>query len=173
MTRRAVIDGGIVVNIIEAGPDFELPGKTLVDAGNASIGWSWDGEAFTSPPAPPVTADQVDAERDRRIDAGFAFNGVHYQSAPKDRENIAGAATAALGAMMAGVQPGDLRWHGGGDDFRWIAADNTEHDMDAQTTFAFGQEAMRHKQAHIFAARVLKDMDPIPADYATNEAYWP
>ncbi len=114
----------------------------------------------------------VDAERDRRIDGGFIFEGVEYQSRPEDRENIAGAATAALGAIMAGAQPGDLRWHGGAEDFAWIASDNTMHAMDAQTVYAFGQAAMAHKQAHIFAARTLKDADPIPGDFADDQ-WWP
>lgn len=120
-----------------------------------------------------VTALQVDIERDRRIDAGFTLNGVVYQSRPEDRENIAGAATAAFAAIVGGAQPGDFRWHGGEKDFEWIAADNSTHPLDAQSTFALGQTAMAHKEAHIFAARTLKDMNPIPADYATNAAYWP
>lgn len=118
-------------------------------------------------------ADAVDIERDRRIAAGFTFNGVFYQSRPEDRENIAGAAVAALAAIGAGAQVGDYRWHGGDSDFMWIAADNSMHPLDAQSIFAMGQAAMAHKQAHIFAARALKDMSPIPADYATNPAYWP
>lgn len=113
----------------------------------------------------------IDAERDRRINGGFIFEGVEYQSRPEDRENIAGAATAALGAIMAGAQQGDLRWHGGAEDFAWIAADNTMHTMDAQTVYAFGQAAMAHKQAHIFAARTLKNADPIPDDFA-DDKWW-
>ena len=122
-------------------------------------------------PTPPAS-DDVDAERDRRISAGFTFAGVAYQSRPEDRENITGASLAALAAMMNGAQPGDLRWHGGDSDFMWIAADNTVHHMDAQTVFAFGQTAMAHQQGIIFAARALKDADPIPLDY-TDDAYWP
>ena len=114
----------------------------------------------------------VNAERDRRIDAGFIFGAALYQSAPADRENIAGASTSALGAMQAGAQPGDFRWHGGASDFVWIAADNSETPMDAQTVFQFGQAAMTHKQEHIFAARALKDMAEIPEDF-TAAAYWP
>lgn len=121
---------------------------------------------------PPPAAADVDAERDRRVAAGFTFAGVRFQSRPDDRENIAGAATAALGAMMAGAQPGDLRWHGGDTDFVWIAEDNSTMAMDAQTLFAFGQAAMAHKQSMIFAARAIKDMGPIPADYADDQ-YWP
>jgi hypothetical protein len=37
---------------------------------------------------------------------------------------------------------------------------------------AFGQTAAEHERAHIFAARALKDMDPIPDDWAAPE-YWP
>lgn len=136
---------------------------------------AWEAEGNTIPAytPPPPSPEDVDAERDRRIAAGFLFGGVLYQTRSEDRENIAGASTAALAAMMNGAQPGDLRWHGGDSDFVWIAADNSMHAMDAQTMFAFGQAAMAHKQAHIFAARLIKDMDPIPEDYATNAAYWP
>lgn len=121
---------------------------------------------------PRPTEDQVDAERDRRISGGFVFGGVTYQSRPEDRENIMGAGTAALGAMMQGALPGDYRWHGGDSDFAWIAADNSLNPMDAQTVYAFGQAAMVHKQAHIFAGRALKDMSPRPLDYIEND-YWP
>jgi hypothetical protein len=117
-------------------------------------------------------AEQVNVERDRRIDGQFTFNGVAYQSRPQDRENMAGAATSALAAIVNGAQAGDLRWHGGTEDFVWIAADNSTVAMDAQTMFALGQAAMAHKQDHIFAARAIKDMATIPADY-TNDQYWP
>ncbi|CDZ45383.1 Hypothetical protein NGAL_HAMBI1189_08320 [Neorhizobium galegae bv. officinalis] len=39
--------------------------------------------------------------------------------------------------------------------------------------FAVGKAAMAHKPAHIFAARALEDIAPFPADFATNQAYWP
>lgn len=130
-------------------------------------------EPYVAPVAPAPTSADVDAERDRRITAGFSFNGVAYQSRPEDRENIMGASTAAVAAISAGAQPGDYRWANADSDFLWIAADNTMHLMDAQTMFAFGQAAMAHKQTLIFAGRAIKDMSPIPADFATNEAYWP
>lgn len=122
-------------------------------------------------PQPPTDAD-VDAERDRRIDLGFAFNGTVFQSRPQDRENIMGASTAALAAIVNGAQQGDLRWANPDKDFLWIAADNSEHPMDAQTTFALGKATMAHKEAHIFAGRAVKDLAEIPADY-TADNYWP
>lgn len=172
--RYAVIADGLVANVIVADAGFSLPGKTLVEAGNAGPGWTWDGETFSPPdnnPSAPTPAE-VDAERDRRIAAGFEFQSKAYQSRPEDRENIAGAALAALAAQIGGALPDDLRWHGGDSDFVWIAADNSLTPMDAQTVFAFGQAAMAHKQAHIFAARAIKDADPIPADFA-DDIHWP
>jgi hypothetical protein len=117
-------------------------------------------------------AQLVDAERDRRIDAGFTFGGVLYQSRATDRENIAGAAQLGFMAVVAGAQPGDLRWASADSDFRWIAADNTTVAMDAHTVVDFGRTCAGQKQAQIFAARALKDMAPIPADY-TDDKYWP
>lgn len=114
----------------------------------------------------------VDAERDRRVAGGFVFGGNAFQTRSEDRENIAGASTAAMAAIVGGAQGGDLRWHGGDSDFCWIAADNTLVPMDAQTMFAFGQAAMAHKQAMIFAARALKDMAEIPED-VSSDIYWP
>jgi hypothetical protein len=118
------------------------------------------------------TQGAIDAERDRRIDAGVVFNGVRFQTRPADRENVAGATQLATLAVMAGAQAGNLRWHGGASDFAWIAEDNSIVTMDAQTVIAFGQAVAAMKSAHIFAARSLKDSDPIPADYTSN-GYWP
>ena len=123
-------------------------------------------------PWPAITTDDVDAERDRRIEAGMTFNSVRYQTRAQDRENVAGASIMALAAITQGAQPGDLRWHGGDTDFVWISEDNSLNTMDAQTFFAFGQAMAAHKSALIFAARTLKDMATIPADYA-DDKHWP
>lgn len=119
-----------------------------------------------------LASSLIDYERDRRIADGFVYRGDLYQSRKEDRENISGAALAALAAISSGAALGDLRWHGGDSDFVWISADNSLAPMDAQTMFAFGQAAMAHKQAHIFAARALKDADTVITDYA-DDKYWP
>lgn len=120
--------------------------------------------------SPVISTADVDKERDRRIDSGFVFNGVRFQSRPQDRENIAGATTLAIGALTTGAS--GLRWHGGDSDFVWIAEDNTLVPMDAPTVIAFGQTAAAWKSANIFAARALKDQSPIPADFAA-QSHWP
>ena len=159
---------GLYIPVVDAVPEGKIVTSRAVERVNGVVKY-----VDTLKAVPPPTDEDVDAERARRVAAGFIFNGVLFQSRELDRENIMGAGTAALGAIVAGVLPGDLRWHGGDSDFMWIAADNTTHLMDAQTVYAFGLAAMAHKTAHIFAARAIKDTDPTPADYDTNESYWP
>ena len=122
--------------------------------------------------ASTITAALVTAERDRRLQAGFTFDGKSYGTTDADMKRITGAATLAGFAMGAGATVGDLRWANAAQDFAWIAADNTLTPMDAQTCFAFGKAAAAHESAHIFAARALKDTDPIPRDFA-DDGYWP
>jgi hypothetical protein len=119
-----------------------------------------------------VTGDQIDAERDRRIDAGVTFHDVLYQSKTTDRENIAGAAQMAFMAVVAGVQPGNLRWSNPDQDFAWICAENTLVPMDAQTVVEFGRAAALRKSELIYAGRALKDLPEIPENF-TDDVWWP
>lgn len=135
--------------------------------------WEQAGNTIPAYSEPALTSADINAERDRRIHAGFAFSGKTYAFDPSSKQRVTGAGTLAGFAITNGSQPGDLFWHGGQQPFKWIADDNTLTEMDAQTCFAFGQAAAAHEEAHIFAARAIKDMNPIPADYATNESYWP
>lgn len=129
--------------------------------------------AAHNPGAP--SAEAVTAERDRRLDAGFTFNGVRFQTRPRDRENIAGAAQmATLAIVLHGAQPGDLRWHGGATDFTWIAEDNSLVPMDAPTVITFGQAAGTRHAAIIMAAREIKDRVVTgEALDITSDALWP
>ena len=73
----------------------------------------------------------VNAERDRRMTATFAFAGKRYDCDAQSLARITGAATLAGFAMGAGAKAGNLRWHEGKVDFTWIAADNSLITMDA------------------------------------------
>lgn len=131
-------------------------------------------------PSPEVVAEMdrvrmtaaIDAERDRRIALGFAFGGKVIQFRPEDKQRVTGAGALAGFAVASGAQPGDLRWHGGVADFEWITADNTTLALDAVGMFAMSQAAAAHESAHVFAARALKNADPIPSDF-TDDSYWP
>jgi hypothetical protein len=121
---------------------------------------------------PVVFSSDVNAERDRRISAGFMFNGHLFQSDVASQKRINGAVTLAILAISSGVKPGNLRWHGGAEDFAWLAADNTLVPMDAPTVCEFGKAAGEWEASHVFAARALKDMNPIPRDFVDSK-YWP
>lgn len=152
--------------------DSEKPALSLLQSatrtetvdGNTVIrGWSISTRA-------PVSSD-VTNERDRRLRT-FTFGGHAFQLDGESQLNIAGAGTLALAAIINGAQPGNLRWADAAKDFKWLAADNTSLAMDAQTTFAFAQAAAKWKADHIHAARVIKDLVEVPADY-TADARWP
>lgn len=116
--------------------------------------------------------NQIDTERNRRIDAGIEFQGKSFQSRPTDRENITGAAQLAFMAVVAGIKPGDLRWSAPDYDFAWIASDNSLVTMDAHTVVQFGKAVAERKKALIFAARQLKNMELAPLEI-TKEEWWP
>lgn len=131
-----------------------------------------DGKGTT----PPVTSRQVNAERDRRVDLGLTVNigGTDYtfQFDAKSRENISGAATLAGFAVAGGALAGNYLWHGGTQPFSWILADNSVIQIDAPTMFAIGQAAANRVSLFTFAARTIKELNPIPLNY-TADSYWP
>ena len=115
----------------------------------------------------------VNVERDRRLSSVmFLGRSFGFCDGRGSDQNIAGAVSVALSAIISGVSAGDLRWFDPGQDFAWIAADNAPVPMDAQTVVAFGKSAASWKASHIYAGRSLKNMSPIPADY-TADIRWP
>ena len=118
------------------------------------------------------TLVSINTHRDELITDGFWFANTKFDSRPEDQKRISGAALLAFMAASQGAQANNYLWHGGTEPFSWISQDNTIVQMDAQTVISFGQTAAEHERAHIFAARALKDMDPIPEDWA-NTVYWP
>lgn len=189
---------GYYVGSLLADPDPLEPGNWLIPGGCVTTppptygenelpvwnGSEWQVVAVEPEPDPnaPIvlTPEQelenlllnITAERNFRMRNKVWFDGNLYDSDEGSLQRITGAATLAGFAIANGAQSGDLLWHGGTQPFVWITAENTLTPMDAQTMFAFGQRAAEHESLHIFAARALKDMDPVPTDYQ-NDAYWP
>ncbi|MGB0854246.1 MAG: DUF4376 domain-containing protein [Pikeienuella sp.] len=178
--KFAVIEGGAVVNITTADPDIADELGWIIADENISIGDLYSEGAFSKPPPTAeresqfaeLAATLVEAERDRRIDKGFSFSGLTFQSDRDSRENINGASTAAVAYLMSGGDPTNASWTGGDTPFGWLANDNTMVPLTAPEMIAFGNAALAHKSKHIFAARTLKAMEPIPVDFA-DDKYWP
>lgn len=175
--QKLLIEDGVITNIIEADADFTHPNiQTENWVEGAAIGVAWVGGAPVIPepePTPAPTAADVDAEQDVRSQNGFLFNGKVFDFKPPSIRRITGASSLAhIAVTLQGATSGDLRWHNGPSDFSWIAADNTEVFMDAPTMIAFGSAAALHEASLVWAGRSLKNMDPIPDDYAAD-SYWP
>lgn len=164
------------------GRDIEIDGfsysyETLLNMAEddrSGLGVTWAEPDPIIPSVEDLTA-AVDAERDRRIDGGFTFMGLLFQSRPSDRENVMGAAQLAMAAIGQGAQPGDLRWADPNGDFEWILADNSKVTLDAYEAVALFQTGVAYKKAITFHARDLKDAilsaeDPASIDI---EAGWP
>lgn len=139
--------------------------------------YDWNGTEWVQVLPDPdeiraATHAAINAERAHRLAADFTFQGKQYQRDSVSVQRITGAATLAGFAMAQGAQPGNHHWHGGEQPFAWIASDNSLTLMDAQTTFAFGNACATVETRLIFAAKALRDADPIPEDFA-DDKYWP
>jgi hypothetical protein len=64
-----------------------------------------------------------------------------------------------------------LRWATADRDFYWINASNTKVPMDAPTMVNVSRAMVASKNNLTMAARALKDMAIIPADYVDNK-WW-
>ena len=63
--RAHITENGIVTNTIEVESLDFLP--NLIDGSEGGIGWTWDGETLTPPPAPPVPTPSSVTMRQARL----------------------------------------------------------------------------------------------------------
>ncbi|WP_039017339.1 DUF4376 domain-containing protein [Halocynthiibacter namhaensis] len=165
---------GMWAVVSEPTPDLlaSYPEGTIALPGRPSDDHQWNDVAGEwQHVAPLVSGADIDAERNRRITAGFNFEGHIFQADPESLANITGATTSAIGALMAGKAGDDVNWADPATPFVWLAADNTLVPMGPAQVVAFGNAAMAHKSQHIHAARVLKNTNPIPANFA-DDNFW-
>lgn len=169
--RYAIISGNSVVNVVDYDdlPTTPPPG---MDEGFAAIasdvagpGWTYASGVFTDPtPRPSLTAMDVNAERDRRL-RRFTFEGREYDyiDGKGSDQKIAKRGNIAAVAVITG--------EGWPEGFEWIAADNSKVPMDAKTFLNFSKAGADWEDRIMHAARRLKDMSPIPADF-TDDSRW-
>lgn len=169
MTREEIANA---LTDLRPGSEWVLHGTNLADIVWLDNATQPPSESEVQAAVNSVKARQVNAERDRRL-TSFPFEGKMFDFCDGKGSdiNIAGAGTLALGAIIEGKQAGDLRWADPNVDFTWVAADNSIVTMDALTTLNFAKAAAEWKARHIRKARTLKDMTPIPADYASDSRW--
>lgn len=163
--QAAVISGGVVANIIEVESLDFMPGLVAVGEAEVGIGWLFDGQQFTPPPAPPFDLDaaweRIKAIRDRKTQqGGYLAAGKWFHSDTFSRTQQIG-----LTIMGASVPPGLM----------WKTMDGTFVEMTptlAQQVFAAAgqQDAALFAYAEQLRAQVNASADPASIDL---EAGWP
>ena len=158
----------------------EAPPVPAFDPGAEAVRWdeageAWVIEALPPPPAPPpATLVDVEAERDRRIALGVPYLGHLFQTRPQDFDNLRDMASTAIAAIMAGAQPGDLRWADADVDFTWIDAANVLVPMDAPTALRLHATAAAMRGKLFLVARAIKNalLGGAPITDVADDALW-
>lgn len=129
MTRYAIIENGVVVNVAEAKAAFAASmGWVKIDP-LAGIGWAYDGETFTPPPPPtPTVPESVDR---RQILTGLALVGW-ITEAEAEAALTVGARPAAVDAVINAL-PEDHRFHA---RMKWAGFKNAYRDDDMVAALA-------------------------------------
>ncbi|MFN7125299.1 MAG: hypothetical protein ACK4M8_05410 [Allorhizobium sp.] len=138
-------------------PHFVQPGYTLV------------GNLFVLPPAQAPSSDDVNSERDRRIDAGTTvtvegYGPIPLQGREKDQRNMLGLQAAASMRLAAGDNITLTKFRD---------AENVDHMLTPSQIVELWSKGAAWISDTYEASWDIKALDPIPADYATNESYWP
>lgn len=125
----------------------------------------WDGEAVVvyNPPPVPITHEDVNAERRRRILAGRIINDVHVTGSDEDARNLSNLAMAAQIRMAAGDLTTTTIYRDAG---------NVDRVLTPPELVALWQASAEYVSALYAASWALKALDPIPADFAAD-TYWP
>jgi hypothetical protein len=121
---------------------------------------------FRPPSATP--ADQIDAERDRRIALGVTVTMNSGATIPvqtrdsRDFRNINGLSTTALVLKVQGDKSTTITFRD---------ANNVDHTLTLDQVIEMGLKVSKKMQALYAKSWSLKGMTSLPADY-TSDAYW-
>lgn len=122
---------------------------------------------FDHRPSRAALIAAIDAERDRRLAAGFSYDfadeGLHWlATTPADLAGWAAVTAVAQAMMLAGST----------DRIVIRTETGTAHVTAAEWNAAMLHYRQTIEQPVLLAALALKAMNPIPQD-AANPAYWP
>lgn len=156
--KIVTVDGGVMALIDPPKPETPEPSPQ-------------DDYVPEQPPIPENVYEppSIDAERNRRIERGFKFEGSLYPATPEDYSRIASWVSQATAALAMGVQAGNLRWHDGPDDFTWTDMHGIPTPLDAQQMIALGRAANAHRMRLDRKADALK---ADPPDDITDDEHW-
>ncbi|WP_439561164.1 DUF4376 domain-containing protein [Roseinatronobacter sp.] len=169
MGKYAIVEGGVVVNVARAdaplGPDW-------FETQDAGPGWLYEDGVFSPPPEVlPSQEDLIAAvirERDRRLAAGFDYDfadarGIHrINTTDADMRGWDEVTKLAQTALNLGQPDTEISIKTGTGRVSVTAG---EWQM---ILLAAGQ----YRQPIFNAAFDLREMDPVPQDFA-DDGWWP
>jgi hypothetical protein len=141
------------------GDDVHAPELGVSYGGYTLAAWEMD--------PPPVTSEQIGAERERRIAMPLlvvlpGLDPFAINMDEKSQRNIQGLASQGVLLLMTS-DPTTIQFLDYANEFQQLGG--------AQLV-AMGQQAAARIQACYQAQWALMDLDPVPTDYA-DDAYWP
>lgn len=110
----------------------------------------------------PITTDQINAERQRRLLAGMDFNGIYVTGDDTNRANLSDLAFGASLRLGAGDTSTITTFRDG---------NNADHKLTPPELLGLWQLAATHVSMLYAKSWELKAMSPIPADF-TDDSYW-
>lgn len=161
---------GILVEYGSGPSLYVLSGSLYEEAISGSFGPVLEPEEVLNFRESDVTPEEVNAERDRRLDLSFEYLGRMIQRDPVSLRRIQGAAQMATIAMMSGASPDSMEWVNG-QPLVWITEDNTELSLSPSMTIGLGTAAAEIESRLVRKARALKSMDPIPLNFS-DDIWW-
>ena len=156
----------------EPNPDCQIPAEAIAITDAQWMEFltnqgsrRWDGSNVVEyvPPAPVVTSEDVNAERQRRIAAGGVINGVRVTGRADDARNLMSLALIAQMRIAAGDTTTPTTFRDG---------DNVDLELTPPQIVTMWQESAAYVSAIYQASWDIKAMDPIPADF-TADQFWP
>lgn len=115
----------------------------------------------------PITNDDVNQERDRRIQVGATFTiapsvTVYVTGSDADARNLTNLALAAQLRLASGDNATLTTFRDG---------NNVDHDLTPSQMLSLWQQSANYVSVLYEKSWAIKAMTPIPADFATN-SYW-
>lgn len=175
--RTAVIDDTKVVNVIEADPEFELPGFLLVPTDTAGPGWLYDPDSgeFSPPTEPELPLEELRAQvqqaaTDKRwevMTGGITLpGGIEVGTTIDDQNRITSVVANAALAGLTDADEVDFKATSG-----WVRITIAQIKAIAGAIGQFVQACYTAERAHHDAIALLETVQEL-REYDVN-AGWP
>lgn len=164
-------NGGIDVEIWDSRREVWLPYSLYQDANDVRDRLLYKQAKGMDPAeyvAPPVVVAPIDVTRARNsvMARGFTWDGHRYQADMMSLQAMASAAQAAQTFVQNGGSGDAPDWLEPGTDYTFFDAENAPVPLTPDQVIDLQIAATAFHTRMVHAGREIKDLDPIPLDFA-------